>query len=258
MRRALPWLGLLLLAICFVWFIHFPAPVPSSSVENRPTLRGNALPVIVLDAGHGGRDSGAMFGDIMEKDLTLDVAERAELLLRAAGFRTVLTRESDRYLSLSERAEMANEQKDSLFVSIHFNDGDRETASGVETYYALHRTPAPGGVLSWLPFMQPVENAPLTAKSESLADAIQGALVTRTQAIDRGTKSEQFYVITNVHHPAALVEGGFLNNKSDVEKLVNGDYRQQIALAICDGVQRYLENAPSASHTLAVAATRPE
>ncbi len=89
--------------------------------------------MVVLDAGHGGQDSGAMCGTVLEKDLTLDVAQRAEMLLRAAGYATVLTRESDRYLSLAERAAVGNKEDDSLFISIHFNDGARAAASGVET-----------------------------------------------------------------------------------------------------------------------------
>lgn len=258
MRRALAWLGLVGLTISFVWFVSLPVPMQPVNAPRPPLVRGDSLPVVVLDAGHGGQDSGAMCGTVLEKDLTLDVAQRAELLLRAAGFATVLTRESDRYLSLAARAAVGNEEDDSLFISIHFNDGERAAASGVETYYALRESGGGARFFSWLPFLRRVDSGVLTSKSENLATCLQAALVKRTRAADRGIKSEQFYVISNVRHPAALVEGGFITNKSDMMKLATTEYRQQIALAISDGVQRYRETSRAGKATLAMAAAPPE
>ncbi|CAN5564972.1 hypothetical protein BH20VER3_BH20VER3_08120 [soil metagenome] len=258
MRRAIPWIGLLLLTGSFVWLIRLPVPMHPVAPRRPPEPRGEALPVIVLDAGHGGQDSGAICGLVMEKDLALDVAQRAELLLRAAGYTTVLTRDSDRYLSLAERAAVGNRQGDSLFVSIHFNDNERPAASGVETYYAQRPPAGPLGLLSWLPFLEPAESSPLTRKSESLAHCIQAALVEQTRAVNRGIKAEEFYVIANVRHPAALVEAGFVTNQSDVTKLATSEYRQEIARAISHGVQRYREVAEEGEATLAVAAGRSE
>lgn len=258
MRRAIPWFGLLLLTISFVWFVSLPAPTHPVREPRQPGPQGAPLPVVVLDAGHGGSDSGAMCGMVLEKDLTLDVAQRAELFLRAAGYATVLTRETDRYLSLAERAAVGNEEEECLFISIHFNDGERAVASGVETYYALRQSSSPTRFFSWLPFLQPPENGALTTRSESLASCIQAALVERTRALNRGIKSEEFYVIARVRHPAALVEAGFINNKSDMTKLTTTEYRQQIAWAISDGVQHYREATGAGAATLAVAAARPE
>jgi N-acetylmuramoyl-L-alanine amidase len=258
MRRAIAWVGLLLLASSFIWFVLLPMPMHSVSAPPGRLFHGEALPVVVLDAGHGGRDSGAMCGLVMEKDLTLDVALRAELLLRTAGYTTVLTRESDRYVSLAERATLGNRTRDSLFISIHFNDGERAAASGVETYYALREPSARARFFSWLPFLSRTDTGSLRVNSESLASCIQTALVERTRAVDRGIKAEQFYVIANVHHPAALVEGGFITNKSDVTKLATTEYRQQIATAISDGVRRYGKAKSGDEGTLAVAAAGPE
>lgn len=258
MRRALPWLGLLILAASFVWLVRLPVPMHSTHRPSPPPAREEALPVVVLDAGHGGQDSGAMCGLVMEKDLTLDVAQRAEMLLRAAGYSTVLTRESDRYVSLPDRAAVGNDEKNCLFVSIHFNDGDRPTASGVETYYAERQSSSGRGrFLSWLPFVEPEDNNPLRRKSESLAGCIQAALVERTRAFNRGTKAEEFFVISNVRHPAALVEGGFMTNESDATKLATSEYRQQIAIAISHGVVRYREVSDRVS-PLAVATGQSE
>jgi N-acetylmuramoyl-L-alanine amidase len=257
MRRVLAWVGLVCLTISFVWFVRLPVPTNPATVSRPPLGRGESLPVVVLDAGHGGQDSGAICGTVLEKDLTLDVAQRAELLLRAAGYATVLTRDSDRYLSLAERAAVANGEDNSLFVSIHFNDGERAAASGVETYYALRESSGGARVFSWLPFLQRTDGAMLASKSERLARHIQAALVERTRAVDRGIKSERFYVISKVRHPAALVEGGFITNKSDMMKLATTEYRQQIALAIADGVRRYREKSENEA-TLAVATARSE
>jgi N-acetylmuramoyl-L-alanine amidase len=254
MRRAFPWFGLLLLTISFVRLVRLPGPIHLAPV---PVVRGERPLVVVLDPGHGGADSGAMCGTIMEKDLTLDVALRAELLLRLKGYTTVLTRDSDRYLSLAERTAIGNHADDSLFISIHFNDGQRATASGVETYYA-GQSAGRAGFFSWLSFWQRSASAPVAVKSESLARFIQAALVERTRALNRGIKSEQFYVIANVRHPAALVEGGFITNKADVTKLTTTEYRQQIAMAISDGVHRHWEAARRDEPTLTLAAARPE
>jgi N-acetylmuramoyl-L-alanine amidase len=258
MRRAIPWLGLFLLAISFVWFIRLSTPPSLPTAGQKPAACTAPPLVVVLDPGHGGQDSGAMCGTVLEKDLTLDVALRAELLLRAVGFSTVLTRDDDRYVSLAERASLGNRENNSLFVSIHFNDNKCATASGVETYYALRPPAAPLGFFSWLSFLQRGDVAPLTTKSESLAGFIQAALVERTRAVNRGTKPERFFVIANVRHPAALVEGGFLTNKSDLTKLATTEYRQEIASAVCDGVQRYWEGSWASKPVLSLAAAQPE
>lgn len=258
MRRALPWLGLLLLAVSFVWFVQLPVPMHPVAAPRKPPARGEETLVVVLDPGHGGDDSGAICGTVLEKDLALDVALRTELLLRAAGFATVLTRENDRYVSLPERASLGNRADHSLFVSIHFNDGVRPTASGVETFYAAQPSAEQPGWFSWLPFLQRADTGSLAAKSERLAGFIQEELVERTQAVNRGIKPQQFYVIANLRHPAALVEGGFMTNQSDLTKLGTTEYRQQIANAISEGVQRYREMTRPAEATLALAATRPE
>lgn len=241
-RRLLPWIGLALLAVSFLCFLWL-APPPRPIAQPRPPKHHGEEPlVVVLDPGHGGQDSGAMCGTVLEKDLTLDVARRAETLLRSAGFTTLLTRDSDRYLSLAERAEVANEEKRSLFVSIHFNDGDRPAASGVETYFAARQSTASTRLFSWLSFFEPAgKTQPLVAQSESLARFLQEAMIAQTHAVNRGIKSEQFYVIAHVRHPAALVEGGFITNPADVTKLNTATYRQQIASAISDGINRYRE-----------------
>ena len=231
--------GLLVMALCVAWLQMLPAPDPLISTDDRPRL-GGPIGLVVIDAGHGGNDSGAIRDGIKEKDLTLDVALRLDRLIKANGLATKLTRSSDDTVALAQRAALANDERDCVFVSIHFDEGKRTAATGVGTFYAARQAAPVPLVASWFPFMQAASSAEKSnLESESLAELIQDSLVTRTQAINRGTRAEQFYVIANVRHPAVLVEGGFLSNNDDVAKLRREDYRQQLASAISEGVMRY-------------------
>jgi N-acetylmuramoyl-L-alanine amidase len=212
--------------------------------------------MVVLDPGHGGQDSGAIWGGLMEKELTLDVAQRVDRLLQAQGIATLMTRTGDTYVSLADRAALTNRVPDCIFVSIHFNEGNKNASAGVETYYAEHQISATPPLASWLPFLQHASLELPNLESQSLAGFIQEALVARTQAADRGTKAGSFFVIANVRHPAVLVEGGFLTNKEDVAKLATWDYREQMAAAITEGILRYRDVMKQRQTTLA-ATTAP-
>jgi N-acetylmuramoyl-L-alanine amidase len=238
LQGGLAWTGLLVMAVSLVWL----QILPKSDRLDEPTESAPAtgpIALVVIDAGHGGNDSGAMKDGVLEKHLTLDVAQRFERLAKASGLATKLTRAGDETVSLATRAGIANDERDCVFVSIHFDEGKRTAASGIGTFYASRRTAAAPLVASWFPFAQPVSSEGSNFESQSLAELVQESLVKRTQAMDRGTKAEQFYVIANVQHPAVLVEGGFLSNNDDVAKLTRDEYREQLAAAINDGVMRY-------------------
>jgi N-acetylmuramoyl-L-alanine amidase len=259
MRRTVPWFGLFLLAVSFVWFVLMP-PEKKVAVKqpiHRPAFE-EPFSIVVFDPGHGGQDSGAICGNVMEKDLTLDVGRRAEQLVRAQGLQTVMTRSDDHYVSLGERVAIANRQRNCIFVSVHFNDVKRAAVSGVETYYALPAIAGAPVSWSWLPFGQQMLAESPNAESQSLASFIQDALVAHTQAVNRGTKPEQFYVLANAWHPAVLVEAGFITNRSDVSKLENEQYRDQIARAISEGIMAYREAVRRNQPTLALAVPRSE
>jgi N-acetylmuramoyl-L-alanine amidase len=229
------WLGLALMAASFVMLVLQPAPlVPERIAQHK---KAEPFAVVVLDPGHGGTDSGAMAGDVSEKDLTLDIAQRLERLLGSQGVATLMTRVGDSYVALADRAALANRAKDAILVSIHLNEGTRPMASGVETYFASQQTTASLRLASWLPFLQTGDQP--NVESQSLAGFIQQELVTQTRANNRGTKAEQFYVLANVRHPAVLVEGGFLTNKDDVGKLSDANYREELAKAISSGIMKY-------------------
>jgi len=180
-----------------------------------------------------------MADNILEKDLTLDIAQRVDRLLGVQGISTLLTRTGDSYVSLSDRTQLINRANDAIVVSIHFDDGPKPNVSGIETYFAAQQTTGIPTFASWLPFLQKVANVRPNLESQSLAQFIQQQLVAHTQAINRGTKAEQFYVLANVRHPAVLVEGGFLTNKNEIGKLLDANYREQLAVAISDGILKY-------------------
>jgi len=236
-RSLVAWLGLLLMAGCFVW-LQLTA-VPRSLTQLEPPRSSAPFALVVIDPGHGGQDSGTMKSGLVEKELTLDVARRLMQHLQGRGLVTVLTRADDTYVSLQDRATAANTKPESVFVSLHFDDAGRTAATGVETYYASHPVSFPERVASWLPFLERTSNDPPNLESQSLAAFVQESLVVQTQATNRGTRGQQFFVIANVRHPAVMVEGGFLTNKDDVAKLVNADYREQIAIGIGEGILRY-------------------
>jgi N-acetylmuramoyl-L-alanine amidase len=248
-RDVVAWLGLLLMLGSLVWWEWIPRPPRVIVIP--PTSAHEPFSLVVLDPGHGGQDSGAICGGIVEKDLTFDVARRVDRLLQSQGLATVMTRVGDAYVSLADRAALTNRTRDCIFISIHFNEGNKPVSSVVETYYAAHQTITGAPIVSWLPFLQRVSSDSPNPESQSLAGLIQDSLVVRTQAPNRGTKTEQFFVIANVRHPAVLVEGGFMSNKEDIARIQSEDYREQLATAISEGIFNYRERLRQQQPTLA-------
>jgi N-acetylmuramoyl-L-alanine amidase len=240
-RNLLGVAGLLLMIASLVWISFHQEKRPAVYRGSKATQPQTSKPfaVVVLDPGHGGQDSGAMCGGVMEKDLTLDIARRVDRLLDSEGVATLMTRVGDSYVSLADRAAFGNRAKESIFISIHFNEDNKPVATGVETYYAAHQINSGSTFGSWLPFFSRTPSNSPRPESQSLAGFIQEALVARTRSVDRGTQPKQFFVIANVSSPAVLIEGGFITNKDELSKLVSEDYRDQLAAAVADGVLRY-------------------
>jgi N-acetylmuramoyl-L-alanine amidase len=193
---------------------------------------------IVLDAGHGGHDKGAWSPYGYEKDFSLDVVLRTKKLLQAQGYKVALTRSSDVFIPLHERAAFANQQQDALFVSVHFNSGGAGT--GLEVY-----TLAPRGVPSMMadgPSVSDLNPQPGNvndAQNMALATASHAALVVRSRLYDRGIKRARFVVLREATIPAVLIEGGFLSNSFDAKIIAMPEYRQQMASAIVTAVNNY-------------------
>jgi N-acetylmuramoyl-L-alanine amidase len=255
-RNVLAVAGLLLMIASLLYISIYQEKRPAVHRESKTTQPQTSKPfaVVVLDPGHGGKDSGAMCGGVMEKDLTLDIARRVDRLLDSEGVATSMTRVGDSFVSLADRAAFGNRAKQSIFISIHFNEDNKPVASGVETYYAAHQIDSGSAFASWLPFFSRPPSSSPKPESQSLAGFIQEALVARTRSVDRGTQAKQFFVIANVTSPAVLIEAGFITNKDELSKLVSEDYRDQLAAAVADGVLRYRDAL--AQQKSAVAATR--
>lgn len=221
----------------------------------RPSRIQNSALVdtVILDPGHGGHDSGAasLFGT--EKNYALDVALRTRELLRAAGFHVLMTRSTDVFVPLEQRALMASRYPKALFISIHFN-ASGNGASGVETY-----TLAPRGVPSMaadgpaLSDLVPCTGNSRDAENIALACAAHATLVCNSAMFDRGIKRARFVVLRDSATPGVLIEGGFLSNSSDARRIATPAYRQQMAGSILQAVQNYC-NAVGPRHSMPVAA----
>ncbi len=234
----MPCVGLVVFLGCFTCVV-----VPDSdSQRDKASLSQGALPTIVVDAGHGGHDDGAVSHGLREKDLTLDVALRLEKMLRSANFPVVLTRRDDVYVSLADRAQIANKIDNAMFVSIHFNQSSESSAMGAETYYADQKV-MPEYAWMWMGlFTRP--KMPQLDNGESLASFIQTSMVMKLDVPNRGIKSRSLYVVRNVRDPSVLVEGGFISNPLEAQLLTNEDYRQRLAGAIAEGIVNYQRIQP--------------
>jgi N-acetylmuramoyl-L-alanine amidase len=197
-----------------------------------------AIRTIVIDPGHGGSDRGTRGRTGLEKALTLDLAKRLERDLAGTGVRVVLTRTSDKTVSLENRVAFARAKAADLFVSIHFNSGG--FADGIETYCA----PPAGARSTASPRLSGVdrEAVPSNRFDEQnvwLAHCTQKALFQATGAVDRGVRRARFYVLRHQSCPAILIEAGFLSNATEEQRILRTDYRETLAKAIADGILTY-------------------
>lgn len=169
---------------------------------------------VVIDPGHGGQDNGGKWGQVYEKHLALDTAVRLETNLKKMGYQTVMTRRSDYFITLPQRVSIGNSYKNAIFVCIHYNYTWKQAVSGLETFY-------------------------YSSEGQRLAQCVQSSLVSRTHTVDRNAKFARFYVLRNSTLPAILVEGGFVTNESERDRMKSGGFREAIARGIAEGIQRY-------------------
>src|ERR1041384_208441 len=191
---------------------------------------------VVVDAGHGGKDSGAYrpYGP-PEKVFALDVAQRLERKLRESQVKTVMTRDSDVFIELNDRVAIENKQKNAIFVSIHFNDSRKRRIRGFETYYH-------------------------SGASSDLANQIQAKLMTIPNSSNGGVHTANFRVLRLASCPAVLVECGYLSNRSEGNKTRDWEYRELLADRIADAVveQRYGPGVYHGSEQMAAQSPEPE
>jgi len=241
------------------------APSPASRDLNAPRAQGSRLRV-VIDAGHGGWDLGTVGrGGLLEKTIVLDVAQNLGKMLESRlGCEVIFTRKDDNYVSLEERAEIANHAQADLFISVHANYSSLTSARGVETYYSSFFSPPEAreieyrenataanvtlAKLSGRALKQKVEESRKLAAS--VQHALYGALASQNRGIrNRGVREASFVVLTGTEMPSILAEISFVSSPTDEEKLQSTEYREQIAGAIFKGV----ENFASTTHRVKIA-----
>jgi N-acetylmuramoyl-L-alanine amidase len=169
---------------------------------------------VIIDPGHGGHDKGGQWGMVYEKHLALDTSVRLENELKKRGFRTVLTRRSDYFISLPQRVRIASRYSDAIFVSVHYNYTWKQHVSGLETFYH-------------------------SGQSQALASYVHAGMMSKVRVVNRGVKFARYYVIRNTTCPSILVEGGFVSNAAERARMKSGWFRQALAEGIANGIVRF-------------------
>ena len=246
-----------------------PASVPQPTRDGQSTLTralGLKIGRIVIDAGHGGHDTGTIGPTgLMEKDLCLDVALRLGKIIeqKLPGADIIYTRSDDTFIPLEERTNIANQAKADLFISIHANSSHDHAARGVETYYlnlkgspeamevaARENATAQGGVHDLEDLVKKIARNEKIDESKEFAEDIQGSLAKRVQKSargvkDRGVRKAPFVVLIGADMPSILTEISFLSNPADEQLLKKPEYRQRVAEGLYQGVVSYLQSLNS-------------
>ncbi len=171
---------------------------------------------VVIDAGHGGTDYGAIRNGINEKDITLDISKRVQAGLEKKGYNVAMTRTDDTYVSLQDRVEFSEIFNPDIFVSIHVNSSNSESPYGIETHYYKDN-------------------------SLTLAKYIHASMLNNINSKDRGLFKSKFYVINHTTAPAILVEIGFISNQNERAQLVTESRKNATAKAIIEGIDGYFK-----------------
>ena len=187
--------------------------------SNSPKEVDRSYYKVFIDPGHGGHDDGSSAFGLKEDELNLKIGLKIQKKLEEKGIEVKMSRTSDIYLSLDERAEMANQYGADIFVSNHINSFEKESAYGMETYYHKDK----------------IAHKPLS-------DDIQDNGIKETGAFNRGVKNANFAVLRESEMPSSLFEAGFISNKEESNKLRDEKYQEKLAKAVADGVEKYLKD----------------
>ena len=230
-----------------------------------PRQLGLSISRVVIDPGHGGHDPGASGHGLTESMLTLDLAKRLTTQLHASGVEVILTRQSDHFVPLEKRADLAARNNADLFLSLHVNASQRKDTRGIETYVLDFADDEPSRIvatrenqqskrtLSELDsYVRAITTSAKTAESDQLASYIQKHLVNGLKTLDPalpdlGIKRAPFVVLVGTHVPSVLVEVGFLSNPRDAALLKTEHFLDSVASAIASAVLRYRSDFQMAS-----------
>ena len=178
--------------------------------------RAGRFDQVVIDPGHGGKDGGSKWYGVTEKNLTLDLAKRIKTALEKEGLKVTLTRSTDVFVELADRAEVANKKPGSVFVSVHFNAHRDRSIKGIETFYY-----------------------PGSASGRELATYVQSELGRRIKTRNRGVKPSRLKVLEKTKGTAILIECGFISNRWECQRCASTWFRQILAEEIAQGILRY-------------------
>ena len=236
-----------------------PAPKEKPIAQNLAAQLGLAVRTVVIDAGHGGHDPGAIHHGVVEKDVNLDVAKRLGEILKKRGYTVKYTRDSNKWLALGERVRKGKNMQGDLFVSIHVNACENTKASGFETYILDFARTSSASRLATIEnanssrlgdmdkIVSEILRGARTAESRRLADDIQSSVLNhlrrqKYKVHDGGVKGAPFFVLVGSTMPSVLVEIGYCSNKSEALRLKTPQYRQQMAQGIANGIHSYAKS----------------
>jgi len=235
-----------------------------TSLGDRSLIRslGLKLSRVVIDAGHGGHDTGSIGPTgFTEKELVLDVAKRLKTLIEdQMGAEVVLTRDNDTFVALESRTQLANQEKADLFISIHANSSPEKAVRGVETFFLNLNTQSRDALATATrenaasekkihelqDILQKIVLNDKADESRELAKHVQTAMSTRTNAgSNRGIKQAPFVVLVGATMPSVLAEVSFISNPDEERRLKTPEYRQKIAESLYQGIKSYAETLSS-------------
>lgn len=238
--------------------------VTAAKPANRSLIRSLGLKLgrVVIDAGHGGHDTGSIGPTgLTEKELSLDVAKRLKALIESEmGAEVVMTRSEDQYLPLESRTKIANTEAADLFISIHANSSQVKSVKGVETFFLNYNTQSREALMTATrenaatelnihDLQDLVKKITLNDKvdeSRELAGHIQTAMSKRSNSgSNRGVKQAPFVVLIGATMPSVLAEISFISNPDEERRLKTPDYRQQIAESLLQGIRSYADTLSS-------------
>ncbi len=242
-----------------------PDEKPKKVVKKSQSIRSNRDKLIVIDAGHGGHDTGAIGGGKREKDLVLQISKRLESQLKKEGYSVHMTRRDDRFLKLPDRTKIADKNNAAVFISIHANSvpkSKQNKIQGVETFFLQNTRDAKSqriaerenkavlkgmNSLSRSVVVDSVLSGPKIVESNKLAIDVQRRIMTNLHRRYRGVKDggvrhAPFWVLVGASRPSILVEVGYISHPTERTRLFTPRYQELIAEGIAEGVNSYLNN----------------
>ena len=216
--------------------------IKENTVSNElPFATSNYQKVIFLDPGHGGKDPGAQYLGLKEKDLTLQVSQQLKTKLESLGYTVIMSRSTDVFVDfVTERSKMSNETNADMFISIHFNatgHGLDSGEDGIQTYTYLPTRNIPSVInKKWH------DNPTRLKYSYKLGSYIHQSVLATTQAKDAGLLAKSFAVLRETNKPAVLLELGYMDDSKESQKIRTKEYQQKLVDGIVQGIQQYYNN----------------